>query len=304
MMKQKEIRDMEKRAERLNAILKEQKAEFHVVYYRNWKNNVAHEGYVLQSEDTGDKISIMDPVIYTDSIIENWYEKTDSEVVELFLKLYKAMVIMEPFPIKEFKNKEFLLNRILPRLLGSENNKKELLKAGKVFVQLENLDLLMTFAIPLGEPESQKEAEVSIPLSQELMKLAGVTIEEVKEHAIANLEKKAEIVSLNEVMKELCGYDSDEELSPMLVCRYSNACYGAAVVLCPSVQKELERRLGEEVYLLPSSIHDMMAISAEDYNAEDLQELVQSINAGQLELEDKLTDSVYLLKNGKMEKVA
>lgn len=49
MMKQKEIRDMEKRAERLNAILKEQKAEFHVVYYRNWKNNVAHEGYVNPS---------------------------------------------------------------------------------------------------------------------------------------------------------------------------------------------------------------------------------------------------------------
>ena len=307
-MKQKEIRDMEKRAERLNAILKEKNSEFHVVYYRNWKNNVAHEGYVLQSEDTGDKISIMDPVIYTDSIIENWYEKTDSEVVELFLKLYKAMVIMEPFPIKEFKNKEFLLNRILPRLLGSENNKKELLKAGKVFVQLENLDLLMTFAIPLGEPESPKEAEVSVPVSHELLELADVTIEEAKNHALANIEKLAKVESMNEVLNELLGTDDyyDTESETMIICTNTNKCYGAATILCPSVQEELQRRLGDEVFVLPSSIHEMIAVSSSSsiYGADALQAMVQVINEDQVELDEQLTNSVYMLRDGKLERVA
>ncbi|NSD68970.1 DUF5688 family protein [Dorea longicatena] len=306
MMKQKEIRDMEKRAERLNAILKEQKAEFHVVYYRNWKNNVAHEGYVLKSEDT--EITTMDPVIYTDSIIKNWYEKTDTEVVELFLKLYKRMVIMEPFPIKEFKNKEFLLNRILPRLLGSENNKKELLKAGKVFVQLENLDLLMTFAIPLGEPELPKEAEVSVPVSHELLALADVTIEEAKNHALANIEKLAKVESMNEVLNELLGTDDyyDTESETMFICTNTNKCYGAAAILCPSVQEELQRRLGNEVFVLPSSIHEMIVVpsSSSIYGADELQAMVQVINEDQVELDEQLTNSVYMLRNGSLEIVS
>lgn len=49
-----------------------------------------------------------------------------------------------------------------------------------------------------------------------------------------------------------------------------------------------------DFFILPSSIHEVIVIAdCEDIEVKELTELVQSVNAGSVAPEDKLTDSVY-----------
>ena len=47
------------------------------------------------------------------------------------------------------------------------------------------------------------------------------------------------------------------------------------------------------MYLLPSSIHEWIAISTEMMDPKELAEMVQSVNAEQVELSERLSNNVY-----------
>lgn len=301
-MKQKEIgKNMEERAEKLNEILKRQNQEFRVRYCRNWKNNIAYHGYMLHSNNRNVK-----PVIYTNCFNCNsdWYKNTDLEVVEFLSKKYKELSTEASVSFEYLKNKKFILDRIRPRLVGSEKNIDELLKAKKAFVELDNLDMLITFYIYLGENE---EGEANIPVTNDLLEEAeGITLEEAKSYAISNMEKLACVNSMGEVLNELIGMDYSTEAELMLICSNESRCNGAASILCPSVQDKLKDRLGNNVILLPSSVHEMIAISTKNniYEVDALQAMVQEINEDQVALEDQLTNSVYMLRDGLLERIS
>lgn len=58
--------------------------------------------------------------------------------------------------------------------------------------------------------------------------------------------------------------------------------------------QELQNELGEFFAILPSSIHEIIALPLNTYNQlQELLEIVVIINAGSVDPEDKLTDSVY-----------
>lgn len=300
-MKQKEIeKSMEERAEKLNVILEQQNQEFRIRYCRNWKNNIAYHGYMLYSKSNN-----ISPVIYTS--FHDWYENNDFGVVKFLSEQYKELAVKEPVSLEYVKDKEFVLNRIRPRLIGREKNMDELLKSKKAFVQLDNLDMLITFYIHLGETE---ESEVNIPVTQDLLLSAGaITLEEAKEYAISNMEKIASIRSIREVLNELIGMEgssgSEVDSENMMICSNETRCYGAASVLCPSIQNELMRQLGNDVLLLPSSIHEMIAIPGDYIDEIDmLQAMVEEINTDQVRIDEQLTNSVYMLRNGLLEIVS
>lgn len=301
-MKQKEIeKSMEERAEKLNVILEQQNKEFRIRYCRNWKNNIAYHGYMLYSKNNN-----ISPVIYTS--FRDWYENNDFGVVKFLSEQYKELAVKEPVSLEYVKDKEFVLNRIRPRLIGREKNMDELIKSKKAFVQLDNLDMLITFYIHLGETE--EESEVNIPVTQDLLLSAGaITLEEAKEYALSNMEKIASIRPIREVLKELVGMEccseQESDLEKMLICNNKMGYYGAASVLCPSIQNELMRQLGNDVLLLPSSIHEMIAISGNHIDEIDvLREMVEEVNENQVRIDEQLTNSVYMLRNGSLEIVS
>lgn len=300
-MKQKEIeKSMEERAEKLNVILEQQNQEFRIRYCRNWKNNIAYHGYILHSQNNN-----INPVIYTS--FRDWYENNDFGVVKFLSEQYKELAVKEPVSLECVKDKEFVLNRIRPRLIGKEKNMDGLIRSKRAFVKLDNLDMLITFYIYIGQTED--ESEISIPVTQDLLLSAGVILTEAKEYALSNMEKIASIRPIREVLKELVGMEccseQESDLEKMLICNNKMGYYGAASVLCPSIQNELMRQLGNDVLLLPSSIHEMIAISGNHIDEIDvLREMVEEVNENQVRIDEQLTNSVYMLRNGSLEIVS
>lgn len=83
--------------------------------------------------------------------------------------------------------------------------------------------------------------------------------------------------------------------SPMYVLTNPSCSYGAACLLYPGVLSSFAKKLGSDLYILPSSIHEailMPAASAPDQAA--LARMVRDVNRTDVPICDQLSDRVYL----------
>lgn len=71
---------------------------------------------------------------------------------------------------------------------------------------------------------------------------------------------------------------------------------GAAYILYDDELQSLAEKIGTDYYILPSSIHDVIAISSKNLGMDvldDLANMVYSVNASAVELEERLSNEVY-----------
>ena len=85
---------------------------------------------------------------------------------------------------------------------------------------------------------------------------------------------------------------------PMLVLSNEKGINGATCLMYPGVLTELEEKMQGSYYVLPSSIHELIVIPAENASASRLCEMVYCINRTQLPEEDILSDTVYYHQYG------
>ena len=83
------------------------------------------------------------------------------------------------------------------------------------------------------------------------------------------------------------------ERSPMYVFSNHTGVNGAAVMLYGSYFDELAERLDSDLYVLPSSIHEVIAVPADCDEAELLKNAVVEVNATAVSAEEVLSESVY-----------
>lgn len=84
---------------------------------------------------------------------------------------------------------------------------------------------------------------------------------------------------------------------PMRVLTNRTRRYGAACVLYPGIMEEMAERMGGDFYVFPSSLHevilmpcDVMVTVTEEY----MKTMISDINNTQVELEEVLSNSLYL----------
>ena len=69
---------------------------------------------------------------------------------------------------------------------------------------------------------------------------------------------------------------------------------GAAVMLYPDTWEKVAALIGEDFYILPSSIHELILLPDKvDYERKELDELVRQVNNQCVEAEDFLSDHAY-----------
>lgn len=102
----------------------------------------------------------------------------------------------------------------------------------------------------------------------------------------------------DEVIDELI---SDNIPIPMFVITNTKNINGAAAILYDDVLHELANNLESDLYLIPSSIHDIVAIPAEG-DPDELSGMVADINKTQVCTQERLSDNVYFYnrKDGKV----
>ena len=103
--------------------------------------------------------------------------------------------------------------------------------------------------------------------------------------------------------KELDDYfESDKsfirEMTPLVVTN-SNGINGASVILYPDTLKEVSEVLGGDFYILPSSIHEVLAIrDTGEFQSKELENMVKEVNESCVLPEEVLSDHVYHYSEG------
>ena len=79
----------------------------------------------------------------------------------------------------------------------------------------------------------------------------------------------------------------------MYVITNESKLFGAASMLYEEPIHELAEQVGGDLYILPSSVHEVIAVPADFDSPEELAEMVYEINMEQVDINDRLSNQVY-----------
>lgn len=191
--------------------------------------------------------------------------------------------------IPKIPNSVFRMENIVPVLLPRKGN-EEMLRTIP-HIPFENLEITFKFAI----------SEVGMAtVSNTFMESKELTAEKLLNFAMNNpaYKSKITITPVEKVVEGLeeelgIGVDRSAVDVPMLVLANKSNFYGAAAILDVETMQKVTQLCGEEVYIIPSSLHECLAIGKSNIDIEELREMVRDINMCILEPEEWLSDDVY-----------
>ena len=260
-----------------------------------------NNGVVLDSmmiAKPGDQVC---PNIYLNQLYK-WHQGGMSIpcIAERILMQYREAVPDESFDIGTLLSRESVCRNIVYRVVNSLRN-KDLLEE---VPHRDFLDLSLVYYILI---RGTQIGDGAVLVRREHQKMWELDDEELDLAARENTEKllPADILSISEMMEELSrqiGNSTYSELETEEVCRESpmyvltnrDRQFGACYVANTGVLSELARREEDDLYILPSSVHECMIVPVRcGQDPEELGEMVREINRTQVDAEEFLSDSVY-----------
>lgn len=154
------------------------------------------------------------------------------------------------------------------------------------------LDLTIIYAFI----DYQKDSTMSINITYELAKKLDLEEENLYDIAINNITTKVPniIIDMDEMMNESADVG---EFPPTLVKLYVitneikfNASSG---ILLEEIFYKLAEKINSNLYIIPSSIHELIAMSDEGTDVTYLEWLLQETNRTTVDISDRLSDNVY-----------
>ncbi len=86
----------------------------------------------------------------------------------------------------------------------------------------------------------------------------------------------------------------------MYVITNSHKIFGAASILSTRILNAVSYLIGGDFIILPSSIHECIAVPYGKMESEELREMVREVNDNQVSPEDRLTYNVYKYSKGEL----
>lgn len=271
------------------------------------KNN----GIILHSIIVTEKEKNISPNIYLDDLYEA-YEKGETfrSVMEEIVQIYRDSKRKKNMDMSFFLDYDSMKERVVYKIISYEKNKELLLQVPYI----PFLDLAIVFYCYVPQKEF---GSATILIYNNHLKMWKITKERLLQDAERNTERimPARILSIEEMMKEVFAQELSAE-SPekqveedwllsadkngsgedgrMYVLGNNMKLFGAASMLYKGLVENFADKIGKNLFILPSSIHEVILVPDNgDMEARELWEMVCEINATQVEPEEVLTDSVY-----------
>ena len=263
--------------------------------------------------------SNMSPTIYLNGFYEEYCMGRDMNmIVENIINGYKNSTSTIDFHPSRLMEYEKAKDRIVFKLVNKERN-KELLKE---VPYIEFLDLVVIFYYLVDDSH---QGLASIVIRNEMMDEWGITIEDLNNMAQENapklmparIEKMEDIIRrilfeqeigkrsepINDAEKNIIEATINEEMefqmnghmeTRMYVIGNRKGVFGAASLLYQNLLKEFATKIQDDFYILPSSVHETIAIPAACVSdGMDLKYMVADVNNTQVEPEEVLSNTVY-----------
>ena len=284
-------------------------------------NGITLTGLVVAGDESN-----VSPTVYLEGFFNAYEEgETMSSVVSKIIEAADRGRLNVSINIEDFTDFEKAKRNIVYKLIGHGSNAELLSKIPHI--PMLDMEIVFFFLI-----EGAIEGNASVLITNEhaerwgtdtdeLMKLAGLNTPRllpscvhrmedlIREMFLENVRYKFETdhiipgmddgedpeVAMNRLADEVLGSVADSNRCiPMFVVSNSLKYFGAACMLYENVLYELAKRIGDSFYLLPSSVHEFIAVGEEFVNSpEELIAMVKEVNMTQVRPDEVLTDSVY-----------
>ena len=147
----------------------------------------------------------------------------------------------------------------------------------------------------------------SVVINNHVAESLGMGEEELFKAAAENTRRilPPVVQSMNEVMRDMFVADGmPKELADLMVGEQEpemtmwvisneRKIEGAASMLYEDKLHSLAEKVGTDLYILPSSVHEVIAVSVEMGEPEELARMVAEINMDQVDLSERLSNQVY-----------
>lgn len=162
----------------------------------------------------------------------------------------------------------------------------------------------------------KEDGNYTTNVTQTLLKTWGIPFDVVFAQAQENMAKVFDFRSINEMIVdtvaewyESIGITKDEARkkasvetdmcpNPMFVLSNMEKVLGAGNLAVPEVLEKCFQ--DKEWMILPSSVHEIIALPAKDLPIEEAKALVSEVNQNEVDPRDQLSDSVYLYRQGEL----
>lgn len=189
-------------------------------------------------------------------------------------------------------------DNIVYRLVSKAMN-MELLKT---IPSIDFLDMVVVFYIVVRKSE---DGIGSIRINEELMEQWGLSVNELFQYAMENTQRifPKKIRNMFSMISELI-QEKDWELSEQMeneehwqqpyIITNDAGINGAGAILYPDTLKETARLLGGDYYIIPSSIHEVLAVSKRSHlTKKELLAMVKDVNETAVAKDEILSNVIY-----------
>lgn len=322
---------LEQFSEKITSALKQHFGEeYHVRTLEVKKNNgVRLHGVSIMKQDDPNRVA---PTIYLEDFYERYMGGIPlAESVREVIRTYEAHTVKKDISMEFFQDYEKVRDRIVYKLINYKMN-EELLQE---IPHIPYLDLAVVFYYYM---ENETFGSASILIYNTHLKNWAVSRDRFIADAKYNTPRVLgyRLTDMEDLMRELIRKDLWDRISQKKnVCRQEKEkdpleeltdqmveCFldgraetqmyvltnrssmnGAACILYPNVLQEFAERIESDLYILPSSIHEVILIKDQGMeDANGLRNMVKDVNRTQLDPEEILSDQVYYYsrKNGKV----
>ncbi|MCR5785689.1 MAG: DUF5688 family protein, partial [Eubacterium sp.] len=135
-------------------------------------------------------------------------------------------------------------------------------------------------------------------IRKDILHGAGVTLKEIFEAALLNIDKCFEIMDMSSMLMAMDvinePIDSD---CKMLILSNKDKVLGAASMLSKKALSQIHKVFGEKFVILSSSIHEVIAVPYEEETVTNCNFLIREINATKVEPEEVLCNHAFICEN-------
>ena len=247
------------------------------------KLNRAYTGLMVRKEG-----EMLTPTINLNQLYEA-YKAQPGVTMETVCRKIADIVIEAPIQVdlKSILNYEDVKDKLFIRVSSAEANKEVLENAphglSSMFIKNDLLEQYGISAEQLHEDAMKSSPHVMIPEVSSI----GALIDEMYQKNILMLTPD-EREMLQETLQE------SSEMPTFFVVTNTDRIDGAGVIFYPEFMDSMGELLGNDFFILPSSIHEMLVLPDDgQVDAEMLRDMVKEVNATQVAPAERLTNDVY-----------
>lgn len=194
-------------------------------------------------------------------------------------------------------------DRSIHRILLSRKYQREILQEA-AHVSLDD-DIVKCYASVKKDEPGKLVIQI---VSKDNMQAFGLTFEDLEQAAEAYEEKsgiyrvQTLLQAAAELVKELdedIGFLGGDE---MVVATNEMKIFGAGAVLNSRIQEQLAGRYPGGYYIIPSSVHEVIAVDKKTITRDSLNAMIKETNEMEVPFRERLADCVYEIADGKLRK--